>query len=254
MAPTSLRRAPDGTTRPTNARGARGSAGRARPAAACRGSAGRSPEAPRARCSSRRTMVKMRCTDQRADRRAVAINLRRCLLVVASGVVGAWVGDPKTADARPAQAGRLARCEPQSLRLAFAGRLSPQTGEHGIEIRLTNRGAACQVVGFPMVRLYAGSTALPFIVERNGRYIAPAPQRHVLLRPGNHAYVLLAKYRCDGRTAAQASALGVTLPGGGPALRLALPRSAGFGDYCASSAHEPAPGNRVGVSALRALP
>jgi len=90
-------------------------------------------------------------------------------------------------------------------------------------------------------------------------YVSGQPPRDVLLGPGSTAYFLVAKYRCDGGSIAEASELRVLLPANASPLHIALPAGGGgFGvsalDYCRAYPGDEHvdPGNRIDVSAITA--
>jgi hypothetical protein len=95
-----------------------------------------------------------------------------------------------------------ASLECTTAQLSFAGPLyiSPQTGEHGFTITLTNVSShLCQVHGYPTLRFYtSGGRLLTFTFKHNGDfYFRRTTPRLVNLAPEAHAYFLVAKYRCD---------------------------------------------------------
>jgi hypothetical protein len=139
------------------------------------------------------------------------------------------------------------------LRLTEAPLISPQTGEDGNAFALTNRSSGvCSLKGYPSVALYAKSRLLRFSFSDGGSsYTTTEPARLVRLPPGHTAYVLIAKYRCDGQIAAIASELRVLLPNDGGRLQLLLPADASF-DYCQRYPGDlPVdPGNKAEISPL----
>jgi hypothetical protein len=119
--------------------------------------------------------------------------------------------------ARPTLAARshaVRQCAASALALRPGPSASPMTGEHADSFMLTNRGpAACQVSGYPQVILYdSRGVALPFRYARGGgAYVTARKPATVTLAPGEPAYVLVAKYRCDRGGADDATAVGLTL-------------------------------------------
>lgn len=190
---------------------------------------------------------------------ALAVALAGC-----GAAHGSHAGPTATASHRSAGA-QPSTCSSGVLRLALTHPFSPQTGEHGRVFALVNRGGeTCMLDGTPRVALYHGRRSLPFLYRFSAghpepRYPSSAPPHAVLLRPGTSAYFLVAKYRCDAGTTAEASDMRIRLPGVTQALRIALPeRGGGFGvsalDHCRNFPGERSlsPGNRIDVSAVTA--
>jgi hypothetical protein len=158
---------------------------------------------------------------------------------------------PKGVPAVPA----TQRCRSASIALSLGEQISPETGEHGIIVRLTNHGPPCSLAGYPRVAFYEGRRRLPFRVVRGGRYGTGGTPRRVRLRRGGHAYFIAAKYRCDGQTLHGATAARVRLPRMTVLLRLeGLGGGPGVSDvsYCRaySGPSRADPGNLINLSPI----
>jgi len=90
-------------------------------------------------------------------------------------------------------------CTSAQLSFAGPGYLSPQTGEHGFTITLTNVSTtSCQVHGYPSLRFYTSAgRLLTFGLKHKSQYFRTTTPRVVTLSPRSHAYFVVAKYRCD---------------------------------------------------------
>jgi hypothetical protein len=118
------------------------------------------------------------------------------------------------------------------MSLSLGPPISPETGERGHILRLTNLTTrSCALHGYPGVSFYSHRTLLPFRVVWGGRYGTGGKPRTVLLHPGARASFLVAKYRCDAGTAATASELRVYPPNTMRQLRLGLRRVSEI-SYC----------------------
>jgi hypothetical protein len=118
---------------------------------------------------------------------------------------------------------------------------------------VTGIGAApCGTYGYPAVRLYdAAGHPLPFAYARSG-YVTQLPPLPVLLRPGDHAYVVVAKFRCDTGTRADAARATVTLPGARTSASLDIAGGSGVDTLSLCAGGRRAPGNQVTVSQVGA--
>jgi hypothetical protein len=90
-------------------------------------------------------------------------------------------------------------CTSAQLSFAGPGYLSPQTGEHGFTITLTNVSpTSCQVHGYPSLRFYTSAgRLLTFGLRHKSEYFRTTTPRIVTLASHAHAYFVVAKYRCD---------------------------------------------------------
>jgi hypothetical protein len=143
------------------------------------------------------------------------------------------------------------RCGAQSIRLAPGPPVSPATGEHALLLTLVDVGGRrCSLRGYPRVRLYGPSGGpLPFRYrDGGGPYVTARPPRTVVLAPGDPAYVLVAKYRCDLGIVATAASLHLDFGAPQPGHRLDLRDAFGMTDlsYCAGGRRDP--GQRVVIS------
>jgi Protein of unknown function (DUF4232) len=125
-----------------------------------------------------------------------------------------------------AAAGDVPRCTAEQLSMSPGPPISPETGEHGLILRLTNRAdQPCTLIGYPGVTFYWRHRRLPFKAVWGGRYGTGGKPRRVLLRPGGHASFLVAKYRCDVGFVHGATAIRVYAPNTRRQLRMRLHRS-----------------------------
>lgn len=90
-------------------------------------------------------------------------------------------------------------CTGPQLRLAYGPDITPKTGQHPRAVRLTNRGRACLLDGYPTIHVAdASGNLLPFAVADSGdQMMTGAPPIRVRLPSGGHAWIALNKYRCD---------------------------------------------------------
>jgi hypothetical protein len=90
-------------------------------------------------------------------------------------------------------------CAASQLRLAYGPEISPKTGQNPRAVRLTNRGPACILHGYPTFQLAdANGKLLPFAVADSGdQMVTGAPPAPFQLPSGAHAWIALNKYRCD---------------------------------------------------------
>lgn len=167
-------------------------------------------------------------------------------------VVGACAGLGGTATAGTGHAAP-ARCAASALVLQPGAPVSPMTGEHAVMYALANRGpVTCTVRGYPQAVLYGASgDALPFrYANGGGTYVTSGKPVTVTLAHGDHAYILVAKYRCDAGIARNATAIRLTLPaahGGTFTQREAVGVSGPAGlSYCRGGPHDP--GQQVTLS------
>jgi Domain of unknown function (DUF4232) len=128
-----------------------------------------------------------------------------------------------------------AGCGATQLRLATGTALSEKTGQHTLEIDVTNvAGHSCTVDGYPTISFTGpdGST-LPFRYSRRpDQMIRAQTARQVTIPPGGRAHFLVNKYRCDIRALAKAASLGVQLPSDPTVHVITLPPGARSIDYC----------------------
>jgi hypothetical protein len=147
----------------------------------------------------------------------------------------------------------VGQCRSAELTISLGPAISPMTGERGAEYTLTNRSAhRCLLDGRPQVLLERGKRRVPFTIRPgNGNYVSTAGPRPVVLAPGRSAFFLIAKYRCDGQTAAVADRLVVHVAAG--RALMVVGQGAAFA-YCRPFSANPRedPGNVVEVSAIDA--
>ena len=148
-------------------------------------------------------------------------------------------------------------CSTANLALGIGNRVSPMTGEHGVIYTLTNRGKTiCQLYGYPVVSLYDyKGHLLPFKYTRSlSQYMGHAVPKPVNLRPGDRAYFLVAKYRCDIGVVAEATTIHVYPPNSRQQLIGHASPSPGVGSltYCKGGSEDP--GQIVDVSPVRGSP
>jgi hypothetical protein len=196
------------------------------------------------------------------DPRTKALLASETVLLRSTGVAGIGAGYPVSWDAyvrsKAVPAAQVPPVTPPPclfgvVQLTLGPLLSMQTGEHAYLFALTDRSnSPCTLRGYPHVTLSHDGRALPFVYRQGGgRYVSARKPRAVTLQPGQKAYFLVAKYRCDGKTAAPATAMNVggARLGGGETIDLA-PLHITDLDYCA---HYPGdakvdPGNYITVS------
>jgi hypothetical protein len=109
-----------------------------------------------------------------------------------------------------------AGCGTAQVHLATGTAFSEKTGQHTLEIDVTNvAGHSCTVDGYPTISFTGpdGST-LPFRYSHTPDQMIPAQAaRLVTIPPRGRARFLVNKYRCDIRALAKAASLRVQLPG-----------------------------------------
>ena len=137
-----------------------------------------------------------------------------------------------------------------SCRLAMSqgGGYSERTGQHTLELVLTNRGSsACVLDGYPRVEfLDAAGRRLPFVIKHHGDQMikAQTPRRVRIAPGGGKAYVAVNKYRCDGYELRRPARVNLVPPGASPLPGLSL-RIVGLGyGWCGRGD----PGSIVSVS------
>lgn len=146
-------------------------------------------------------------------------------------------------------------CSTMNLSLGHGDKVSEATGENAVIFTLTNRGkSACHLYGHPGVSLYDNKgRVLPFRYTWAGtQYVAQTAPKMVVLRPGAHAYFLVAKYRCDIGIAMVAKTIRVYPPN---ATQQLVGSAAPFVDvpgfsYCKGESKDP--GQLVEISPVRA--
>jgi Protein of unknown function (DUF4232) len=86
-----------------------------------------------------------------------------------------------------------------NLSIRLAEQPSPTTGAHPLALRLINRRPqACVLDGYPLAALRDARGTIPFVYRHHGdMMVTSRPPKPVSLRPGDSAYVLLDKFRCD---------------------------------------------------------
>jgi hypothetical protein len=131
--------------------------------------------------------------------------------VGAVAVLAALLG----AGASGASESRQRDCRVSQLVLSVGQEMSAATDHNPFSVHLTNRGRApCVLNGYPGVSFSDGRGALPLVVKRTGdqQVTARRPQA-VLVRPGQTAYVVLNKLRCDLGVLRRARTMRLTLLG-----------------------------------------
>ena len=90
-------------------------------------------------------------------------------------------------------------CTAKQLSFSRPEAVSPQLGEDGFVITITNVSTRlCQVHGYPTVRFYTSKgRLLTFSYAHTSQYFSRMSPRVVNLAPGGHGYFIVAKYRCD---------------------------------------------------------
>lgn len=143
-------------------------------------------------------------------------------------------------------------CDAHHLTLGPARSVSPATGEHARSFSLTYNGSrACTVSGYPTVTLLdAAGTALAFHYVHHDQYLRRVPPATLLLTRGQHAYFVIAKYRCDLGVVAVASRVAVHVGTNGswtqPTLSERLTGQDAL-EYCRGGPNDP--GQTVAVTA-----
>jgi hypothetical protein len=150
-----------------------------------------------------------------------------------------------------------APCTTANLSLGLGERVSAMTGEHGVIYTLTNEGKfACRLHGYPGISLYDHKAQLLLFryTRSKSQYMTRSAPTTVTLRPGNRAYFLVAKYRCDIGIARDSATIRVYPPNSRQQLigRASPSPSGGGFSYCKGGAKDP--GQIVDVSAVRASP
>lgn len=133
------------------------------------------------------------------------------------------------------------------LAMSQGGGYSERTGQHTLELVLTNRGSStCVLDGYPLVEFVdAAGRRLPFVISHRGdQMIRPQSPRMVRIAPGRKAYVAVNKYRCDGSELQRPVRVHLVPPGASPLSWLSLKIvGVGFG-WCGRGD----PGSVVSVS------
>jgi hypothetical protein len=133
------------------------------------------------------------------------------------------------------------------LAMSQGGGYAERTGQHTLELVLTNRGSsACVLDGFPQVEfLDAAGRRLPFVISHRGdQMIRRQSPRRVRIAHGGKAYVAVNKYRCDGPELQRPARVDLVPPGASPLSWLSL-RIVGIGyGWCGRGD----PGSSVSVS------
>ena len=116
-------------------------------------------------------------------------------------------------------------CVGGQLRLSNGPAVIPQTGEHAAIVEIQNISKQrCALSGYPRVTLSSEGRALAFAYQDGGGpYMSTATPPMVMLRAGGQGYLLIAKYRCDGRTGASVQAISVVIPDVPGTLTVAIP-------------------------------
>jgi hypothetical protein len=122
---------------------------------------------------------------------------QRVRLTGVAGLVVLVCGLSTDHGASPAAASTAPPCAASSLSLSLGPSISPETGEHGVILRLTNHARRCTLYGYPGVTMFWRGRALPFSVLRGGGYGTDGKSRRVVLEHGRRASFIVAKYRCD---------------------------------------------------------
>ena len=182
----------------------------------------------------------------------VSATSRRLLVIAACLTVIVSLG---VASCRASSA--TAPCSTTNLSLGFGDRVSAMTGEDGVIYTLTNKGKfACKLYGYPGISLYDHKgQLLPFRYTRSkSQYMNRSATTTVTLRPGNRAYFLVAKYRCDVGIARESATIRVYPPNSRQQLigRASPSPSVGGFSYCKGGTKDP--GQIVDVSPVRASP
>ena len=193
--------------------------------------------------------------------RALAAVVAACALAGCTTAAGGTVAGEATLQrtaASSASGAVAAQCRAGALTLAEGPGISPMTGEHGMLYEVVNHGpAACSLAGYPRLRLYAGTEALPFrYASGGGPYVTARPPGTVTVKPGGAAWILVAKYRCDLGGLRDATTISLTLPGtAGAALSSPVPHDGAGASaltYCRGGAADP--GQTVTVSPVEPAP
>jgi hypothetical protein len=111
-------------------------------------------------------------------------------------------------------------CRGTQLALSVGNDVPAASGQNPVTVRLTNRGrVSCILNGYPTVSFSDRRGSIPFAVKQGGGHggdqqVTLRTPRHVLIRPGRTAYVMLNKYRCDLGTLRVADTMRLALPTG----------------------------------------
>lgn len=102
-------------------------------------------------------------------------------------------------------------CPMAAFRLLPGGTVSAQAGEHILAFGLQDAAARpCAVVGYPRVRIERHRQPTPLHAAYGVGYVSDHARR-VRLTPGQSAYFIVAKYRCDVGEAGPATRIVVRL-------------------------------------------
>jgi len=153
--------------------------------------------------------------------------------------------------APPVAAGPFgSRCSPAQLRLGWGGRFSEPTGQHTLELTLTNTSrSGCYLFGYPGISLVDGSgRVLPLRYSRAGdQVVTSRPPGRVDLAPSDTAHVTVNKYRCDAGDLMEATVVRLIPPDATSWLQLTITDNVPM-DYCGPGD----PGSTVYVSPVGA--
>lgn len=123
--------------------------------------------------------------------------------------------------------------------------ISPETGEHGLELAFRDGTRPCVVQGRPSIGfLDRNRVMVPLITTATNQYVRKMPEKAVRLVPGRSAFVLVAKYRCDLGDAQVATVAEIRLAHGGGTMTADV-RSADLA-RCRGPTH--GPGQTIAVS------
>jgi hypothetical protein len=147
-------------------------------------------------------------------------------------------------------------CTATQLSFSLPGAVSAQLGEDAFTITLTNVSTrTCQIHGYPTVRFYTSAgRLLTFAYSHSSQYFRHRPPRLVTLAPRDHAYFLVAKYRCDLGDRYVSSFFYLIAPytTGAPTVEHARGDGLGAGvgvmDYCKGSSR--GPGQTLGITPI----
>lgn len=162
---------------------------------------------------------------------ARCMRLLSCCLV--AGAIAAGCGGSSASEA----ATHLPPCVSRGVALSLGPRVSPMTGEHAVLYELMNVSPrACVLDGYPRVTASHLGKRLPFVYrDGGGQYVTTRAPRRVTLRPGRHAYFLVARYRCDVGILSTATSVRVLLPATTRGAMTLPGRDASEFDYCRRS-------------------
>jgi hypothetical protein len=89
-------------------------------------------------------------------------------------------------------------CRMRQFEITIGPPISEATGQHTLALRLTNRGSACALYGFPTLSFEDDAGHIPFVVRTGGdQMIAARYPMPVHVRTGGSAWVVINHYRCD---------------------------------------------------------